>query len=368
MQFIETSNNVVYDLMPDYFKVVLDTGYIDIRIMTAMKNKGYDRLINSTSETLFFELEEIQVRYFSKNIYEDGRITACFVVHEVVTPLDVSQKILVDQVTQIVDDYAFKNPRGKPASANKLEQIIRALLGGAKYSEEIHEPYLKQMNWACGDGYYLIKIQVSAENVTMSTAPYSFASAHNFFPGSVIVENEDSGVIVICATQARYDLNAALAGFEQYVAKRHDKAVVSRKFQSFDTLYEQYRALSSALLLGMSVDPSRSLYAFGDYSLPLLLKTCSREFDLRVFCLYEAVTLYEYDKLNGSEFFRSLYVYLSHNRSLATAADELKIHRNTLLYRLGRVTELTGFDTSASDLLLPMMLSYDILRYRLKIE
>ncbi len=68
MRFLETSDNVVRELMPDYFKVVLDTGYIDIRIMIAMKNKGYDRLINSTGETLMFELEDIPVRYFSKNI------------------------------------------------------------------------------------------------------------------------------------------------------------------------------------------------------------------------------------------------------------------------------------------------------------
>ncbi len=368
MRFIETSDNAVRELMPDYFKVVLDTGYIDIRIMTAMKNKGYDRLINRSRETLLFELEEIPVRYFSKNIYEGGQIAACLVVHEVFTPVDMAQTILVEQVTQVVDHYAFKNPRGKPTSANKVEQIVRALLEGTKYNEEIHAQYLSQMNWGKDDGYYIIKIQVSPENVTMNTAQYTFASAQSFFPGSVSVENDDNGMIVLCAAQIRYDLKVALKNLEKYVKERHDKAAVSRKFQSFGSIYEQSRALSAAMQLGMILDPGRCLYAFDNYSLPLLLKICSREFDLRVFCLYEAVMLYEYDKTNGSDFFRSLYVYLRHSRSLSSAADELKIHRNTLLYRLGRITEISGIDPADNDILLPMILSYEILRYRLKLE
>lgn len=368
MRFLETSDNVVRELMPDYFKVVLDTGYIDIRIMIAMKNKGYDRLINSTGETLLFELEEIPVRYFSKNIYEGGQIVACVVVHEVFSPIDIAQTVLVEKVTQIVDAYAFNSPRGKQTSANKIEQVVRTLLEGNKFNEEIHALYLRQINWGVEDGYYILKIVVSPENVTMKTTQYTFAWAQSHFPGSLMIENEDYGVLVVCAAQLRYDFDEALAQLEKYLADRRDRAAVSRRFRSFAMLYEQYRALSSAMQLGMVLDPDRQLYHFDAYSLPVMLKTCSRDFDLRVFCTYESVTLYDYDKSNGSEFLRSLYVYLRHNRSLASAAAELKVHRNTLLYRIGRVAEITGLDPSDDEIILPTLLSYEILHYRLRIE
>ena len=70
----------------------------------------------------------------------------------------------------------------------------------------------------------------------MNTAQYTFASAQSFFPGSVIVENADNAVIVICAAQLRYDFPAALHNLEAYIEERHDKAAVSRKFQSFDAV------------------------------------------------------------------------------------------------------------------------------------
>jgi hypothetical protein len=368
MRFIETSDNVVRELMPDYFKVVLDTGYIDIRIMIAMKNKGYDRLINSTGETLLFELEEIPVRYFSKNIYEGGQIVACVVVHEVFCPIHIAQTILVEQVTQVVDAYAFNSPRGKQTSVNKIEQVVRTLLEGSKFNEEIHALYLRQINWGVEDGYYIIKIMVSPENVTMKTTQYTFAWAQSHFPGSLMIENEDYGVLVVCAEQIRYDFDQALAQLETYLSERRDKAAVSRKFGNFGMLYEQYRALSSAMQLGMVLNPDRHLYHFDAYSLPVMLKTCSRDFDLRVFCTYEAVTLYDYDKSNGSEFFKSLYVYLRHNRGLVSAAAELKVHRNTLLYRIGRAAEISGLNPSDDDIILPALLSYEILHYRLMIE
>ncbi|MFJ4687236.1 CdaR family transcriptional regulator [Streptomyces sp. NPDC088789] len=41
---------------------------------------------------------------------------------------------------------------------------------------------------------------------------------------------------------------------------------------------------------------------------------------------------------------RTLRVYFAHNCAAAESAEQLRVHRNTLAYRLGRVTELTGRD------------------------
>ncbi|MGV9313843.1 CdaR family transcriptional regulator [Streptomyces sp. NPDC003691] len=41
---------------------------------------------------------------------------------------------------------------------------------------------------------------------------------------------------------------------------------------------------------------------------------------------------------------RTLRVYFAHGCAAAESADRLRVHRNTLAYRLGRITELTGKD------------------------
>ncbi|MEU5164185.1 sugar diacid recognition domain-containing protein [Streptomyces sp. NPDC020875] len=46
----------------------------------------------------------------------------------------------------------------------------------------------------------------------------------------------------------------------------------------------------------------------------------------------------------SAELRRTLRVYFELNRGVAESADRLRVHRNTLTYRLGRITELTGRD------------------------
>ncbi len=50
----------------------------------------------------------------------------------------------------------------------------------------------------------------------------------------------------------------------------------------------------------------------------------------------------EYDATHGSRLLASLEAWLSHDRSWQKAADALHVHRQTLVYRMRRVEEITG--------------------------
>lgn len=65
--------------------------------------------------------------------------------------------------------------------------------------------------------------------------------------------------------------------------------------------------------------------------------------------LHDAVLapLVAYDRANGSDLVRTLHVFLSTCGQWNTSAARLKIHVNTLRYRLGRVEKLTGRSLSS---------------------
>ena len=50
--------------------------------------------------------------------------------------------------------------------------------------------------------------------------------------------------------------------------------------------------------------------------------------------------LAEYDEAHGSEYLRTLWLYLRHERNLVKTAEDLNIHRNSLVYRVKRISEL----------------------------
>jgi PucR family transcriptional regulator, purine catabolism regulatory protein len=54
--------------------------------------------------------------------------------------------------------------------------------------------------------------------------------------------------------------------------------------------------------------------------------------------------LIEYDEAHATELVRSLDVFLEHNRSWQRSAEALFVHKQTLVYRMHRIEELTGRD------------------------
>ncbi|MDU2610515.1 MAG: helix-turn-helix domain-containing protein, partial [Pseudomonas aeruginosa] len=53
-------------------------------------------------------------------------------------------------------------------------------------------------------------------------------------------------------------------------------------------------------------------------------------------------TLHDYDAANGSALLHTLQVFLEENRSWLNAAQRLHIHKQSLVYRIRRIEEISG--------------------------
>ncbi|MGB3633109.1 MAG: helix-turn-helix domain-containing protein [Rubrobacteraceae bacterium] len=66
--------------------------------------------------------------------------------------------------------------------------------------------------------------------------------------------------------------------------------------------------------------------------------------------------LSDYDSKRGSGLIRTLSVYFDTGTNASETADRLFLHRNSLLYRLERIQELTGLDLKEPDSRLALQL------------
>ncbi|MBE6032527.1 MAG: hypothetical protein E7224_04970 [Clostridiales bacterium] len=71
----------------------------------------------------------------------------------------------------------------------------------------------------------------------------------------------------------------------------------------------------------------------------------------------------QYDKENGTDYFRTLCAYLQSKEICSAAAQRLFTHRNTILYRIGRIKELFHIDLDASDTWFRLLYSCAIAAY-----
>ncbi len=68
-----------------------------------------------------------------------------------------------------------------------------------------------------------------------------------------------------------------------------------------------------------------------------ILMSCTSNIEI----IHPAITdLSKYDEEHGSEYLRTLWSYLRHERNLVRTAEDLGLHRNSLVYRVQRISKL----------------------------
>lgn len=141
-------------------------------------------------------------------------------------------------------------------------------------------------------------------------------------------------------------------------------AGISRPAVGLPMLRESYREAKDAMSIANELGDLEQATFYGDlklYQLLLALKERNLE-HLRRF--YEATLgpLVEHDERKQGDLIRTLNGFFAANGNLAKAAQDLAVHRNTLVYRLERIAELTELDLENAENRLILQLALKIQR------
>jgi purine catabolism regulator len=126
---------------------------------------------------------------------------------------------------------------------------------------------------------------------------------------------------------------------------------LSRPAEKLNQLRESYREARDAVSIALELGDHEQTTFYGDLKLfQLLLALKDRNLDqLKRFYLDTLGRLVEQDERKQSDLIRTLNGFFAANGNLAKAAQDLDVHRNTLVYRLERISELTGMDLDDAD-------------------
>ena len=88
------------------------------------------------------------------------------------------------------------------------------------------------------------------------------------------------------------------------------------------------------------------------------LRSASRRVPPELVCHPAVAALRQYDRDNHAALLHTLRCYLEHEQNTQKTAQALYIHRNSLLYRLERIQQLTAVDLSSPEERLRLSLSF----------
>ena len=144
----------------------------------------------------------------------------------------------------------------------------------------------------------------------------------------------------------------------------HVIAGMSHAATDLSQLRDAYREARDAVRIAIELDDRDTTILYGDlklYQLLLTLKEGNLD-SLQQFYIETLQPLVEHDERKHSDLILTLTGFFEANGNLAKAAQELDVHRNTLVYRLDRISDLTSLDLNDADNRLILHLALKIQR------
>ena len=176
------------------------------------------------------------------------------------------------------------------------------------------------------------------------------------------------GSLVVLATR---DAGATLTSLDMRTLRRaavaNGLAVgVSNAFTDICETRRHLKQSLSAIRFGSAftkILDDDGVYRYCDYSPMELLDLASDHVNAMDYVHPAIWALFEHDRAHGSELVETLFAYLQNGCNTARTALLLSLHKNTLLYRLGRIKEITGNDLASGEDLFLFHLSIRALLY-----
>lgn len=167
----------------------------------------------------------------------------------------------------------------------------------------------------------------------------------------------EEGELAAIVTTVRDELNAAIT---RHASSEVISLGVGRIRTGLEGIRHSHQDARQALTIGRRLHGSGNITTFEKLGVYRLIYAAEHLPELRTFQDEALAPLIAYDRAHGAELIRTLEAFFAANCSPKEAASMLHVHRNTVLYRLERIADITGLDLNASDVRLRLHLALHV--------
>lgn len=162
-----------------------------------------------------------------------------------------------------------------------------------------------------------------------------------------------------CATELKEDTDALVA----FAQKWHLHMGISNSFSDLKTFMCHYNQANASLELATRFNPEETLNFYIEYTIFDLFSQLKSVDLLNRFAHPALHRLKTYDQKYKTQFYQTLSCYIFHGYSIKKASEALFIHRNSMIYRLNRIKEITKVDFEDEQTMFLLRISYLIDAY-----
>ncbi|MBQ8975660.1 MAG: helix-turn-helix domain-containing protein [Oscillospiraceae bacterium] len=267
---------------------------------------------------------------------------------------------IADFFGDVLSLYLNGGTRLLPASGDYYDAYFIHLIEGAANDPETQEILIKSFHWE-GETAYMVLLTESFQGDSLEqtiTKAQIHLMESNLPCKSFVYGNEI--VTVICASLLHgQSQNPAVpeAHIQSFCRQFECSAGYSEFFSSLEELRVYYQQARVALEYALR-DETVRVCPYGEIAVRHMTDTLYSVLPAELITHPAVAKLRRYDAQNRGELLETLRCYLENEQNTLRTARELFIHKNTLLYRLDRISKLTGLDLDSPDERLRVLLSF----------
>jgi hypothetical protein len=280
--------------------------------------------------------------YLTSHIWINDNLYGSIGIVDINEPFTEGQLEITRRIIHVLKLY-FQNNHIYMRIAENNSNYLHSLLEGVDISEEIVAHHLNKTAWKIGDEYRCFTFTCPVD-FSPTSEPVSYVKQiSSLFPQALVSVYQNSVVMIVRCADHPALTGAERQKLEQLLKKTGMCCGVSMIFGNFVRL-RYYYIQSSFVAIQCKPPPGPAICLYEDYHKDHVLRTLAAGADLRCFCHPGILSLWESGDEGQRELVRCLYHYLLNGKNISTAADALYVHRNTLIYRLGKLAEILGRD------------------------
>jgi len=339
-----------------------EDGFLPPDIVTFFKNDIIFYKARNLSEPFFYEASIFSTRSLCMNVFFRGEYACRIVLAEDCNTFRGYEAGLLKFFTafiQFVYDLSFVGNHILPSE--NMAGIIIDLLNGKTVEKWRLQNSFDQRGWELKSDFLCSVIMPSDRDFYNRTIRYYCQAFNREISGCCFVEFFGE---IVCITNLKYYRGELERFISENLAVFRDvyfRIGYSNSFKNIEDLHNYFLQAKIALKTGLKLKPFKWHHRFSDLALSYMESKLTEELDGRFLCAPEILILSEYDEAHQNDLLKTLHTYLCNNLNAVKTAKDLFIHRSTMVYRLERITELTGIDFKDPRKILYLLMSVELL-------
>jgi hypothetical protein len=335
--FINSPNGTIWEKVGDFDIVVSDFFTIKEQRMLSEKNSN-----KSGMPYVYHPAADNCHTYATSSIWINEKLYGNIGTVDINAPFTDSQLDIISHINEILKLYFKSSDEFRRIAENK-QKYLDSLLEGTPVPEEIVRFYLNKAGWKISGEFYFLSFECPISFTSPVESSSYIKLIIRFFPKALISVFQNRLIAILRRSDYLIDRGKDLKQLEKVLRENEMWCGISTPFDDFMRLRYYYgQSIFAAEYCKTKAETPVVFYE--ECFVHHILRSLGKREDLPVYCHPKILSLWNGGKEGQRELVHSLYQFLLNGRNIALTVDSLHVHRNTLIYRLGRLSEILDTD------------------------